>query len=83
MTHEPPVPPDNQSPYPIAEPPHEHPAPLPPTVEPAESAGPSRVLLVGGAIAAAGLAAIGGLTALLLRRRGARSATPAKSRRKH
>ncbi|MGY4397222.1 hypothetical protein ACVWZA_002416 [Sphingomonas sp. UYAg733] len=29
MTHTPPVPPQNQSPYPLHEPPHEHHAPLP------------------------------------------------------
>lgn len=81
MSHEPPVPPDNQSPYPIAEPPHDHAAPLP-DPEPAEPAGPPRTLLVGGAIAAAGLAAIGGLTAFLLRRRGGKSKPAAKSRRK-
>ena len=66
MSHEPPVPPDNQSPYPIAEPPHEHPAPLPPVAKPESS--PPRPLLIGGVIAA-GVAAIGGLAALLLRRR--------------
>jgi hypothetical protein len=72
MTHEPPVPPDNQSPYPIAEPPHEH-HPEPPEpeadAEVEDSAGSPRILLIGGAIATAGLAAIGGLTAILLRRR--------------
>ena len=67
MSHEPPVPPENRSPYPIAEPPHEHHAP-PPAPESEEQSGPSRKLLVGGAVAAAGLAAIGGLTAFLLRR---------------
>ncbi|MGN6817732.1 MAG: hypothetical protein ACTHJR_03575 [Sphingomonas sp.] len=81
MTHEPPVPPDNQSPYPIAEPPHEHPAPLPPVIPSAERADPPRALLIGGAIAAAGLAAIGGLAAVLLRRRSGRS-SPAKRGRK-
>ena len=53
MTHEPPVPPDNQSPYPIAEPPHEHHEPLP-APEPEEPSSPPRKLLVGGAIAAVG-----------------------------
>jgi hypothetical protein len=72
MTHEPPVPPDNQSPYPIAEPSHEHHAP-PPAPEPEEPSSPSRKLLVGGAIAAAGVAAIGGLAAFLLRRGKSRS----------
>ena len=67
MSHEPPVPPDNQSPYPIEEPPHEHPAPLPPVAKP--ESGPPRTLLIGGAIAAAGVAAIGGLAAFLLRRK--------------
>lgn len=66
MSHEPPVPPDNQSPYPIAEPPHEHPAPLPPVVA-KETA--SKALLIGGAIAAVGTAALAGLAAVLLRRK--------------
>ena len=79
MTHEPPVPPDNQSPYPIAEPPHEHHAPPAPEPE-EEPSGPPRMLLVGGAVAA-GVAAIGGLTAFLLRR-GRSGTKAAKSRRK-
>jgi hypothetical protein len=66
MSHEPPVPPDNQSPYPIAEPPHEHPAPLPPVVE--SETGPPRALLIGG-VAAAGLAVVGGIAAFLFRRK--------------
>lgn len=81
MTHEPPVPPDNQSPYPIAEPPHEHRAP-PPAPEPEEGqSGPPRVLLVGGAVAA-GVAAIGGLAAFLLRRGKSRSKAAPKPKRK-
>jgi hypothetical protein len=66
MSHEPPVPPDNQSPYPIAEPPHEQPDPLPPV---AEKEGPSKALVIGGAIAAVGTAALAGLAAFLLRRK--------------
>lgn len=82
MTHEPPVPPDNQSPYPIAEPPHEHHAP-PPAPEPAEEkSGPPRMVLVGGAIAAAGVAAIGGLAAFLLRRGKSRAKTAPRAKRK-
>ena len=81
MTHEPPVPPDNQSPYPIAEPPHEHHAP-PSVPEPNEPAGPPRKLLVGGAIAAAGLAAIGGLAAFLLRRGKSRAKAAPRAKRK-
>ena len=81
MTQEPPVPPDNQSPYPIAEPPHEHHAP-PPAPEPEEEqSGPPRILLVGGAVAA-GVAAIGGLTAFLLRRGKSRPKVAPKSRRR-
>jgi hypothetical protein len=80
MTHEPPVPPDNQSPYPIAEPPHVHHAPPPAPESEEEPSGPPRMLLVGGAVAA-GIAAVGGLTAFLLRRDKPRSKA-AKSRRK-
>jgi hypothetical protein len=81
MTHEPPVPPDNQSPYPIAEPPHVHHAP-PPAPEPEEEqSGPPRMLLVGGVVAA-GVAAIGGLTAFLLRRGKPRPKAAPKSRRR-
>jgi hypothetical protein len=81
MTHEPPVPPDNQSPYPIAEPPHEHHA-TPPAPEPEEEqSGRARTLLVGGAVAA-GVAAIGGLTAFLLRRGKSRPKAAPKSRRR-
>gem|GEM_PF-1439119 len=64
MSHEPPVPPNNQSPYPIAEPPHDDPAPLPPV---AAREGSSKALLIGGAIAAVG-AATAGIAAVLLRR---------------
>ncbi|HEX7692993.1 MAG TPA: hypothetical protein VF409_00785 [Sphingomonas sp.] len=85
MTHEPPVPPDNQSPYPIAQPPHEHHA-APPALESEpvseHSSGPPRMLLIGGAIAAAGVAAIGGLAAFLLRRGKLRSKTAPKAKRK-
>ena len=81
MTHEPPVPPDNQSPYPIAEPPHVHHAP-PPAPEPEEEpSGPPR-MLIGGAVAAAGLAAIGGLAAFLLRRGRSRPKAASKAKRK-
>ena len=78
MSREPPVPPDNQSPYPITELPHGHAAP-PLDAAPAERSGPARTLLVGSAIAAAGIAAIGGLTALLLRR--GKAASKAKRKR--
>jgi len=81
MTHEPPVPPDNQSPYPIAEPPHEHHEPLP-APEPEEPSSPPRKLLVGGAIAAVGVAAIGGLAAFLLRRGKSRSKAAPRPKRK-
>lgn len=81
MTHEPPVPPDNQSPYPIAEPPHEHHAPLPAPEPEEEQSGPARMLLVGGAVAA-GVAAIGGLAAFLLRRGRSRSRAAPKPKRK-
>jgi hypothetical protein len=81
MTHEPPVPPDNQSPYPIIEPAHEHRTP-PPALRPEEASGPPRKLLVGGAIAAAGVAAIGGLAAFLLRRGKSRSKAGSKPKRK-
>ncbi|MDB5682262.1 MAG: hypothetical protein JWO16_2067 [Sphingomonas bacterium] len=73
MSHEPPVPPDNQSPYPIAEPPHEHPAPLPPV---AEKTGPPKALLIGGAIAAVGATALAGLAAMLLGRRKSKPSGP-------
>jgi hypothetical protein len=81
MSHEPPVPPDSQSPYPIAEPTHEHHEP-PPAPEPEERSGPPRMLLVGGAVAA-GVAAIGGLTAFLLRsgKSGPKAAAKAKWKR--
>jgi len=83
MTYEPPVPPDNQSPYPIAEPPHEHHAPPPaPEPEPEAPSGPPRMLLVGGAIAAAGVAVIGGLAAFLLRRGKSRPKSAPKAKRK-
>lgn len=81
MTHEPPVPPDNQSPYPIAEPPHEHHAPSPAPEPEEEQSGRARMLLVGGAVAA-GVAAIGGLTAFLLRRGKSRPKVAPKSRRR-
>ena len=64
MSHEPPVPPDNQSPYPIAEPLHEH--PLPPVTARKDA---SKALLIGGAIAAVGTAALAGFAAVLLRRK--------------
>jgi len=66
MSHEPPVPPDNQSPYPIEEPPHEHRVPLPPVIE--SDSGPPRALVISGVVAA-GLAVVGGLAAFLFRRR--------------
>jgi hypothetical protein len=81
MTHEPPVPPDNQSPYPIAEPPHAHHAPPPAPEHGEEPSGPPRMLLVGGAVAA-GVAAIGGLTAFLLRRGRSGTKVAARAKRK-
>jgi hypothetical protein len=81
MTHEPPVPPDNQSPYPIAEPPHEHHG-SPPALEPEDPSGPPSKLLVGGAVAAAGLAVIGGLAAFLLRRGKSRPKAGPRAKRK-
>ena len=81
MTHEPPVPPDNQSPYPIAEPPHEHHEPLPAPEPEEEQSGPARMLLLGGAVAA-GVAAIGGLAAFLLRRGKSRFKAAPRPKRK-
>ena len=75
MSHESPVPPGNQSPYPIDELPHAHPALLPPVVEKQRQ---PRALLIGGAIATVGVAALGGLGAFLLGRRN----KPGRGRRK-
>lgn len=65
MTHTPPVPAANQSPYPLREPPHPPTPPLPPVAKRAPQAGGQAPWL---ALAGAGLIAIvGGV--LLARRR--------------
>lgn len=83
MTHSPPVPPGNQSPFPIEEPPHRHPAPLPPvaakkTARPSSS--PSTGLVLG---AAAAIAAVGlGVAATLFARRPEKKAPTKRRARK-
>lgn len=84
MTHSPPVPPANQSPYPIAEPPHPHP-PEPPVTAvaknaPADELRVSPGLIIGAVTAIAAVAA--GVTALLLHRREKPAAKPRRPRKR-
>jgi hypothetical protein len=69
-SHEPPVPPGNTSPYPRHEPPHAHPAPLPPKAKTPPARGGDTLpigAIIGAAVTAGALAF--GAAALFMARR--------------
>ncbi|QNA85220.1 hypothetical protein G4G27_15345 [Sphingomonas sp. So64.6b] len=79
MTHSPPIPPHNQSPYPLQEPPHEHHEPLPEAAAAEETPAISTRALGIGAVVGIGSAAI--VAGLLYARSGTDAAKPKPTRK--